>query len=234
MPIWGTLSRGLLAGLLGSAAMHVFRLGWEAVMNRDPRKGIFGFDREADVNSIYFMCRCISLERPPEIRAGRTGLALHYVYGASLGALYALTKPRVRWIARSSGVAPGALLWIGADELPISLTGISDPFRRSLASHASALLSHVVFAVTVDQMVRGSADRRCIETRLIPNSGSRHRREQRLRCGRADLRRRSLLLLSAARIDTQAGAMGSIAADEDCGCIVGVVRPVSETLYFLD
>jgi hypothetical protein len=69
----------------------------------------------------------------------------------------------VRWIAQSSGVAPGALLWIGADELPISLTGISDPFRRSIASHASALIAHVVFAVTVDQMVRGSAARQCIQ-----------------------------------------------------------------------
>jgi hypothetical protein len=132
----------------------------------EPRsaKGIFGFDREADVKSIYLIYRCISLERPPELRAASSAIALHYVYGASLGALYALTKPRVRWIARSSGVIPGALLWIGADELPISLTGISDPFRRSIASHASALVAHVVFAVTVDQMIRGSADTQCIES----------------------------------------------------------------------
>jgi hypothetical protein len=164
MGILGTLSRGLLAGLAGSAAMHIFRIGWEAVTNRDPRKGIFGFDREADVKSIYLIYRCISLERPPELRAASSGIALHYVYGASLGALYALTKPRVRWIARSCGVVPGALLWIGADELPISLTGISDPFRRSIASHASALVAHVVFAVTVDQMIRGSADTQCIES----------------------------------------------------------------------
>jgi hypothetical protein len=164
MPILGTLSVGLLAGLVGSAAMHIFRLGWEAVINRDPRKGIFGFDNEADVNFIYLIYRCIPLDRPPKARAARIGLALHYVYGASLGALYALTKPRVRGIAQSSGVAPGALLWIGADELPISLTGISDPFRRSIASHASALIAHVVFAVTVDQMVRGSAARRCIKS----------------------------------------------------------------------
>ena len=164
MPILGTLSVGLLAGLVGSAAVHIFRLGWEAVINRDPRKGIFGFDNEADVNSIYLIYRCISLDRPPKPRAARIGLALHYVYGASLGALYALTKPRVRGIAQSSGVAPGALLWIGADELPISLTGISDPFRRSIASHASALIAHVVFAVTVDQMVRGSAAKRCIKS----------------------------------------------------------------------
>jgi hypothetical protein len=163
MAILRTLSRGLLSGLVGSAAMHIFRLGWEAVTNRDPQKGIFGFDTEADVNSVYLIYCCISLERPRKVRAARTGLALHYVYGASLGALYALTKPRVRWIARSSGVAPGALLWIGADELPISLTGISDPFRRSIASHASALLAHVVFAVAVDQMVRGSAATQCIK-----------------------------------------------------------------------
>jgi uncharacterized membrane protein YagU involved in acid resistance len=154
MPILNALSRGLLAGLVGSAAMHIFRLGWEAVTNCDPRKGIFGFDREADVNSVYVIYRYISRERPPELRAGRTGLGLHYVYGASLGALYAFTKPHVRWIARWSGVASGALLWIGADEVPISLTGISDPFRRSIASHASALAAHVVFAVTVDQIVR--------------------------------------------------------------------------------
>ena len=42
MPILGALSPGLLVGLVGSAAMHIFRLGWEAVINCNPRKGIFG------------------------------------------------------------------------------------------------------------------------------------------------------------------------------------------------
>jgi hypothetical protein len=164
MPISGALGRGLLAGFVGSAAMHIFRLGWESAVNCDPRKGVFGFDREADVNSTYLIYRWASHERPPETRARRTGLALHYVYGAALGALYAFSKPRVRWMARSRGMVPGALLWIGADELPISLTRISNPFKRSIASHTSALAAHLVFAVAVDQIVRGPADTRWIKS----------------------------------------------------------------------
>ncbi len=41
---------GAVAGLAGSAVMHGFRLGWERVAVND-RDTIFGFDREADVNS---------------------------------------------------------------------------------------------------------------------------------------------------------------------------------------
>lgn len=154
MAILRVLRRGLLAGLAGSATMHVFRLGWEAAINSDPQNGIFGFDREADVNSAYVVCDLISRERPSELQAGRIGVALHYVYGAALGAVYALTKTRAPSIARIDTGIVGALLWLGADELPIALLGISDPFRRSVASHGSALVAHLVFAITVDRIVR--------------------------------------------------------------------------------
>ena len=76
---------------------------------------------------------------------------MHYAYGAMLGALYTGTKARTAWFSEAGAIPLGALLWVFADEIPISVSGISDPFGRTTASHASAFAAHLLFAITVQQ-----------------------------------------------------------------------------------
>lgn len=146
--------RGTVAGLAGSAVMHGFRLWWEITTGDCPRHAVFGFDREADVQSAQLLYLWFSDERPSEQQAARFGLALHYLYGAVLGSLYAVALPRNNWLGKSGGSPLGALLWLCADEIPISAAGISNPFRRSVASHGSALAAHLLFAATVENTLR--------------------------------------------------------------------------------
>jgi hypothetical protein len=149
MSLLRNIGIGMSAGLAGAAAMHGFRLAWEAVLSRDNRHTIFGFDHEADVNAARIVYELFSKERLPDQPAGRIGLAMHYLFGAGLGILYQVT-----WRTAGSDAAFGMLLWLCADEIPISLSGISDSFAKSAASHASALAAHVIFAGVTGRTAR--------------------------------------------------------------------------------
>ena len=141
---------GLTAGLAGAAAMHVLRLGWEAVVSSNSRHTIFGFDHEADVNSARLLSsQFLSNRELDERSAAHLGLTMHYAFGAALGIAYSLAWPR-----KNSALSFGAMIWLCADEIPITVTGISDPFAKSAASHGSALAAHFVFASVTDSVMR--------------------------------------------------------------------------------
>lgn len=152
MPSLRTLSRGLLAGLAGSAAMHGFRFWWEKATHYRRKNAIFGFDHEADVNSAHLLASYFRSSLP-ESQAARLGLGLHYTYGATLGTLYAATRSRNPF-GKAQVISFGVFLWLYADEVPIALTGVSNPLGKSTASHAGALVAHLIFAITVENTLR--------------------------------------------------------------------------------
>lgn len=133
--------------------MYGFRLLWERLRDGHRKHGIFGFDREADMNSAKIAYRSLSREAPSKREAARLALALHFAYGGLVGVGYAAASESMPWLHGGSGALAGIILWLFADELPISLTGISNPFRKSAASHAAALAAHIVFAVTADKIL---------------------------------------------------------------------------------
>lgn len=153
MHLLGKLCQGMLAGLAGSAAMYGFRLWWEVATKHQEQHAIFGFDHEADVNGARFLAHPLR-GALPEAQAARLGIGLHYAYGAMLGSLYAPARDRSARFGRVNSVPFGVVLWLCADEIPVALSGISNPFRKSAASHAGALLAHVVFATTVENALR--------------------------------------------------------------------------------
>lgn len=149
MPSIRQIFSGTAAGLAGSLAMHGFRLVWEAAVSQDSRHAIFGFDQEADINGARRAYRLFSAEPLSESVARQLGIALHYGLGATFGMLYVLSGAPAL-----SDASFGASLWICADEIPVTLSGISNPSAKSAASHVSALASHVLFAVVVTRTLR--------------------------------------------------------------------------------
>jgi hypothetical protein len=141
---------GAFAGLAGAAAMHGFRLAWEAAIRRQPEHAIFGFDEEADVNSSRVLCRILLRRTISRSAARKTGIALHYLYAAMIGGCYFVLASRKPQLRSASGTAFGAVLWLVADEIPITLSRISDPFNKSAASHAAALSAHLLFGAVVE------------------------------------------------------------------------------------
>jgi len=149
--------RGALAGITGAAAMHAFRLLWESATRHEAQRGIFGFDREADIKSARMLNAMVRRRPIPDREAERLGLALHYLYGAALGVGYGALAPRLPQLGKALGLPLGAALWLVADEVPISAAGISNPLRRPPSSHAAALCAHLLFGAVVRYSYRYEA-----------------------------------------------------------------------------
>lgn len=136
--------RGAFGGLAGSLAMHLFRKGWERGTRNRSEDGIFGFDREADVNSARLVTALIIGRELDETSAMKLGMALHYAYGTALGCACSFLK-----LQTLSPLLLGGILWVVADEIPIALAAIENPNRRSLVSHTGAFLSHCIFVAVL-------------------------------------------------------------------------------------
>jgi hypothetical protein len=153
------LCRGAIAGFTGSAVMYLFRLWWELVTQRRPSVAIFGFDREADVRS----ARLLLAARPGNLSdedAARIALAFHYLYGMLLGCLFVNIRDWNEWMYRTSALPLATVLWLCADEIPVTLSGLSHPLRKSIASHASALIAHWLFVLVIRSMLpQGMVDK---------------------------------------------------------------------------
>ncbi|MGA8030586.1 MAG: hypothetical protein WB992_25865 [Bryobacteraceae bacterium] len=82
-------------------------------------------------------------------------MRLHYGYGAMIGILYTDFSCRMPQTRARFGMLFGALLWLIADEIPVSLSGVSNPLQQNAASHAGALAAHLLFGTTVERIMRG-------------------------------------------------------------------------------
>ncbi len=129
--------------------MHGFRILWEAAIGKDGRHTIFGFDPESDINAARYASRLLTRSTLDDRQSGQVGIAMHYAFGAALGIVYTLASRQ-----KDSGGLFGSFLWLCADEIPISASGISDPFKKSAASHASALAAHLIFGSVTAGVVR--------------------------------------------------------------------------------
>ena len=148
--------RGALAGIAGAGAMQWFRVFWLMLVGKNPRHGIFGFDREADVTSVQMLSTALLDRRVPADEAERIALALHYAYGCAAGVFYVLVANRSSAVRTGQGTAFGTLLWLLGDELPISISGISNPLKKSPASHASAFAVHLLFGAVLESIAFGT------------------------------------------------------------------------------
>lgn len=91
------------------------------------------------------------LGQPPSERTKQLlGTAVHWGFGASMGALYALTRDRRDDLDVPGGLALAIGLWALADELGMSLVGLQDaPTSYPAWTHARALATHLAYGLAV-------------------------------------------------------------------------------------
>lgn len=141
---------GAVAGLVGAYAMQQFRTAWNMHYAASPRDGVYGLDEEADLKSANVLTNFFIRRTLPEKDALRLALLLHYGYGAFAGAGYAISAPKWPPLKAGYGTLFGTGVWLLGDELPISLSGLSNPFARSIRSHASAFAAHLLFGAAAE------------------------------------------------------------------------------------
>ena len=155
MSIFRKSLAGAIGGLAGAWAMQQFRLRWDARANADADSGIFGFDEEADIKSVDQICAALSLPPLSEPEALAAALWLHYGYGVTAGAAYAILVSRRPKARAGFGTAFGAALWLIGDEAAITASSLSNPWSRKPAAHVSALAAHLLFGVVTEGGRRG-------------------------------------------------------------------------------
>ena len=138
--------------------MQQFRILWDGRAEASPASGIFGFDEEADVNSVDRICELLSLPPLSKEEALSMALALHYAYGALAGGTYGLVNYKFPSTDKGFGTLFGASLWLVGDELAIAASGLANPASKTFSSHFSALFAHLLFGATTE-LSRGILNR---------------------------------------------------------------------------
>ncbi len=83
------------------------------------------------------------------------GTAVHYGFGAAMGAFYGATAEFAPVIGAGVGVPFGTLLWSGTDLLAIPAVGFAKwPTDEPAAAHATHWAAHVLYAVTMEGLRR--------------------------------------------------------------------------------
>lgn len=96
-------------------------------------------------------------EREKEI----AGPVMHYLFGATVGAMYGAAAEVDESATRGAGTAYGIGIWLIADEIGMHAAGFATtPTDYPPSRHAATLASHIVFGLTVEavrRMLRGRA-----------------------------------------------------------------------------
>lgn len=173
------LALGALAGSAGTAAMNTYWRVVTRVAGHDPRmltrSGDHALDEvdvagrqteegEASTAAIgRHAYEAATGDEPDEATRERLSSAVHWSYGASMGALYAVVRAGRGGRDLGGGLALGTGLWAVGDELAVPLLGLSKgPTAYPPEQHAHRLGAHLVYGVTtalVTQALAGAVDR---------------------------------------------------------------------------
>jgi hypothetical protein len=158
---------GAAGGLLGAGLMVLFQHavgGTDDTKQEQPHRranatpnstdGTFP-DEPATIQAAEAVSRDLLGHEPTEREKQVGGSALHYGFGAAMGALYGATAELQPAAAAAAGLPFGAAVWLVADEIGVPLTGLAGkPTEYPLSRHAAAFASHLVFGLTVEGVRR--------------------------------------------------------------------------------
>ncbi len=84
------------------------------------------------------------------------GPAVHYGFGASVGAVYGALAETCPVAKAGFGATYGTAVWVIADEMAVPAFGLSKPIPETdVTSHARAFASHLVYGIVTDLARRG-------------------------------------------------------------------------------
>lgn len=145
------LFAGTVAGLAGGLAMRVVVKAWERVHHNDIEHGPFGLDVQADRNAAILLWRKFSNAELQDKPAEWIGAGCHYLLSAASGAGFAVLPD---WARRGAGLPYGLAVWLFGDLIAVSASGVSDPAKKTLDSHAVAVAAHVLYGAVVNNVTK--------------------------------------------------------------------------------
>jgi hypothetical protein len=149
---------GLVGGLVASYAMERFQRMLGRVshdLGGAPGAGGQQYRKPQSEPAPYVaadaIARATTGEPVPPAYKPAAGSAIHYAFGASVGAIYGAAAARTPDIAAWGGVPFGASVWLMADEMGMPAMGLAKPpGDYPLQDHVTALASHLIYGATTD------------------------------------------------------------------------------------
>ena len=91
----------------------------------------------------------------PKQKKKAAGAAVHYAFGASMGALYGLLSEIAPVTRAGFGLAYASALWLAADEILVPALKLSkSPDEYPLSKHLEGLGAHLVYGATTEGLRR--------------------------------------------------------------------------------
>jgi putative membrane protein len=155
---------GAIGGLAGTWTMNHAQRWWTRAMGEQPPESASGKHdaREWQERSERQNSNELAAEAFFSPLVGRhltrdelavAAAAVHYSFGATVGALYGAFVERARGQRFHSGVGLGSALWITADEIAMPVLGLSEPTtRRPLEMHLQSFVAHIVYGVVAERV----------------------------------------------------------------------------------
>jgi putative membrane protein len=133
---------GLVAGLLAAGAMS---LAHRALREADRQPA--GSDKPEDPTVVVARAAArLAGSALDEREKSRAGAAVHYAFGAAVGALYGAAAEVVPRVTTAFGVPFGIAVWLVAHVVAVPAMGLSEPpTRQPIGQEAEELGLHVVY-----------------------------------------------------------------------------------------
>lgn len=143
-PIRG-LAAGLAGGIAASLAMDLFQKGWNGIIPTSDNGGDPATVKAAGKASRALTGKSIAKRDKPA-----AGDAVHYLFGAALGATYGLLAEYEPEVTKGNGAWFGTMA-TAFDEIGVPLAGLSQPPSEfGPETHAYAFMSHALFGVVAE------------------------------------------------------------------------------------
>ena len=149
----GNLARGAVLGLVGGLlATGAMSLVHRLLDDRIPKSRTPATEQPDD-STVKVASAVTSLvgHRLTDDQKARAGSAVHYVFGASVGAVYGAVAEVVPRVTAALGLPFGIAVWLGAHVIAVPALGLAEPpTRRPVAKEGEEFALHLVYGAATE------------------------------------------------------------------------------------
>ncbi len=143
---------GFAGGLAGAFAMNRFQA---LASPRQPEPPPEQEAEDATMKTAEAIVKAVTGHGLSKEQKKKAGPLVHYLYGATIGAIYGAMVWRFRAAAAGFGTAYGAAAWALGDEIAVPALKLGGkPGDTPLAQHLQALAAHLVYGATLEGVRR--------------------------------------------------------------------------------
>ncbi len=146
--VWKGALIGASAGLVAAAVMNAVPAVWSLFEKSEPEQG---GGEDATVKTAEKIAEPL-LDRPLTTEEKKWGgPAVHYAFGASVGALYGALAPVAPVVTVGFGTVYATMVWLFGDELVVPKLGLAPPPGETPAmGHFKYWFMHAVYGLTLE------------------------------------------------------------------------------------